>query len=179
MPPGFVFLCKYAILILFGNIYILGGLMMPLIFTALVVLTIDLLSKYIVQSNMELYQSIPVVENIFHITYILNPGAAFGMLAYKTSFFVAVSAALILGVVFFYRRIARETLLVKLSLGMVAGGAVGNLIDRIRYGKVVDFLDFRVWPVFNLADTAIVIGVGLLILEIMRRPEQQDMEGEK
>nr|WP_204617640.1 signal peptidase II [Desulforadius tongensis] len=152
---------------------------MPLIFTALVVLTIDLLSKYIVQSNMELYQSIPVVENIFHITYILNPGAAFGMLAYKTSFFVAVSAALILGVVFFYRRIARETLLVKLSLGMVAGGAVGNLIDRIRYGKVVDFLDFRVWPVFNLADTAIVIGVGLLILEIMRRPEQQDMEGEK
>ncbi|MBM7855130.1 signal peptidase II [Desulfohalotomaculum tongense] len=153
--------------------------MMPLIFTALVVLTIDLLSKYIVQSNMELYQSIPVVENIFHITYILNPGAAFGMLAYKTSFFVAVSAALILGVVFFYRRIARETLLVKLSLGMVAGGAVGNLIDRIRYGKVVDFLDFRVWPVFNLADTAIVIGVGLLILEIMRRPEQQDMEGEK
>ncbi|MTI79770.1 MAG: signal peptidase II [Firmicutes bacterium] len=151
---------------------------MPLLLMTLFVLIIDLLSKYIIQSNMELYQSIPVIKNIFHITYIMNPGAAFGVLANKTIFFIGVTAALILGMAVFFKRIMQETILVKLALGMVAGGALGNMVDRVRYGEVVDFLDFRIWPVFNLADTFIVIGVGLLILEIYRRPEFQENEGD-
>ncbi|MBO8136549.1 MAG: signal peptidase II [Desulfotomaculum sp.] len=151
---------------------------MPLLTAALLVLIIDLAAKYLVQSTMELHQSIPVIKNIFHITYILNPGAAFGILAYKTAFFITVTAVLMLGLAVFYKRIMRETILVQVALGMVAGGAAGNLIDRIRYGKVVDFLDFQIWPVFNLADTAIVIGVGVLVLEVVRRPEREDVEEE-
>ncbi|MEG6617096.1 signal peptidase II [Peptococcaceae bacterium 1198_IL3148] len=135
---------------------------------AVAVLFIDLLSKHIVQSSMELNQSIPVVENIFHLTYILNPGAAFGMLANQTTFFIVITVAIIIGMMVFYKHIRREGLLVQLALGMIAGGALGNLIDRLRYGKVVDFLDFRVWPIFNLADTAIVMGVALVIWQMLK-----------
>ncbi len=149
---------------------------MRIILTAVFVLFFDLATKYIVQSRMELYQSIPVINNVFHITYILNPGAAFGMLANKTTFFIVVTAAVILAIICFYKRIVGEGVITQLALGLVAGGALGNLIDRIRYGKVVDFLDFRVWPVFNLADTAIVIGVGLLIWEVFRCHDPQKTE---
>lgn len=152
---------------------------MRIIFTAVFVLFFDLATKYIIQSRMELYQSIPVINNVFHLTYILNPGAAFGMLADQTAFFIAVTAAVMLAIICFYKRIVGESVITQIALGLVAGGAMGNLIDRIRYGKVVDFLDFRIWPVFNLADTAIVIGVGLLIWEMLRRPEpQKNEEGE-
>ncbi len=150
---------------------------MWMIIAALLVLLVDLVSKYIVQANMELYQSIPVIEGVFHLTYILNPGAAFGMLPNQTVFFIIVAAVAIVAVLVFYKRIVKEAWPVQLALGMAVGGALGNLIDRIRYGKVVDFLDFRIWPVFNLADTAIVIGVGFLIWQILRRPEtEQDRE---
>ncbi|WP_031516121.1 signal peptidase II [Desulfofalx alkaliphila] len=144
---------------------------MRLVLTALVVLFLDLWSKYIVMTKLNLYQSIPVIENIFHITYIHNPGAAFGILANQTTVFIVVTVLVLLGIAFFYKHIKNEGLPVQLALGMVAGGAVGNLIDRIRYGEVVDFLDFRIWPVFNLADTFIVIGVAFLIYDILARPD--------
>jgi signal peptidase II len=147
---------------------------MPLFLIAAVVLFVDLLSKYIIQANVELYQSIPVIENVFHITYILNPGAAFGMLANKTAFFIIVTAAVIISMLVFYKQIKQEGLLFQIALGMVAGGALGNLIDRVRYGKVVDFLDFRIWPIFNMADVAIVTGVGLLIWQILRQGNREE-----
>lgn len=152
---------------------------MKVVLLAVVVLILDQLSKYVVRVNMELYQSIPVIENIFHITYIRNPGAAFGILAQQTLFFIIITSAVLIGMAVFYRHIINEGPLVQWSMGMVAGGAVGNLIDRVRYGEVVDFFDFRIWPVFNIADIAIVLGVGLLIIEIFRRPETTEDKGEQ
>ncbi len=137
---------------------------MTLFITILLTILIDQLSKSIIQRTMELGQSIPVINNIFHVTYILNPGAAFGMLANQTVFFIIATVAVALGVIIFYFRSGQKKGMLPIALGLLLGGALGNLIDRLRYAKVVDFIDFRVWPVFNLADTAIVTGAGLLIL---------------
>lgn len=129
---------------------------------------IDLYSKFIVMNKMALGQSIPIWPEVFHLTYIQNPGAAFGMLAGKTWFFIGITALVLLGMAVGYRWISQSGALYQWALGFVAGGAIGNLRDRILYTKVIDFLDFRVWPVFNLADTAICIGVGLILLDVFR-----------
>jgi signal peptidase II len=129
---------------------------------------IDQVSKAAVQSLMFLGESIPVAPPFFHLTYIMNPGAAFGLLAYQTPLFIAVGVLLVIGVLTVYRKIPAEKALVRYGLGLVLGGALGNLADRLRYGRVVDFLDFRVWPVFNLADAAIFIGACLLVWELLR-----------
>ncbi len=129
---------------------------------------IDQVSKAAVQSLMFLGESIPVAPPFFHLTYIMNPGAAFGLLAYQTPLFIAVGVLLVIGVLAVYRKIPAEKALVRYGLGLVLGGALGNLADRLRYGRVVDFLDFRVWPVFNLADAAIFIGACLLVWELLK-----------
>lgn len=125
---------------------------------------LDQASKMFIMATMYRGQSIPVFEDIFHITFILNPGAAFGMLANRTVFFVVVTVLVIAGVVIFQWKSGRKRGLLPWSLGLIAGGALGNLVDRVRFGEVVDFLDFRIWPVFNLADSAIVVGAGLLLI---------------
>ncbi|WP_104371468.1 signal peptidase II [Desulfocucumis palustris] len=137
---------------------------MALLITVLLTILTDQLSKFLIQRAMELGQSIPVIDNIFHITYILNPGAAFGILANRTVFFIIATVLVVLGVIIFYFRSGQKKGMLPVALGLLLGGAAGNLIDRLRYAKVVDFIDFRVWPVFNLADTAIVCGAGLLVL---------------
>jgi signal peptidase II len=114
-------------------------------------------------------ESIPLIRGVFHLTYILNPGAAFGMLAYKTVFFIVMTIVVIGGIMIYNHRLVGERLVLRIALGLQVGGAIGNLIDRVRSGYVVDFLDFRVFPIFNFADTAITVGVGLLILEILRQ----------
>ena len=86
---------------------------------------------------------------------------------------------LVLGVLLFYRSLPLERVFMRYGLALVVGGALGNLVDRLRFGKVVDFLDFRVWPVFNLADSAIVIGVCLLTLDFLKDSvKKQDKESE-
>ncbi|HBX23842.1 MAG TPA: signal peptidase II [Desulfotomaculum sp.] len=137
-------------------------------FAAIVLLTLilDQFSKYIITSGMYLGESLAVFPPVFYITYVLNPGAAFGMLANQTNFFIVVSLLLIIGVLVAYRYLPRERVWTYIALGLVVGGAMGNLIDRIRLGLVIDFLDFRVWPVFNLADTAIVTGAFILVLDV-------------
>ncbi|SHJ96440.1 signal peptidase II [Desulforamulus aeronauticus] len=134
----------------------------------LVTVALDLYSKFIVMNKMVLGESIPIWTNIFHFTYIQNPGAAFGMLAGKTWFFVVITSLVLLGLAVSYRWINKAGVLYQVALGLVAGGAIGNLRDRIVYTKVIDFLDFRIWPVFNLADTAICIGVALILLDALR-----------
>lgn len=132
------------------------------------VFLVDQLSKAVVQMLMYLGESIPVLPPVFYLTYIMNPGAAFGLLAYQTHLFVGVTVLLVAGVLLGYRRLPPDRPLMRYGLALVVGGALGNLVDRLRFGRVVDFLDFRVWPVFNLADTAIVIGAGLLVWELLR-----------
>jgi signal peptidase II len=126
------------------------------------VLLIDQGSKAAVQMLMYLGESIPVLPPVFYLTYIMNPGAAFGILPNQKVLFITTGILLIVAVLVGYRKIPPEKKLLRFSLGLVLGGALGNLLDRLRFGRVVDFLDFRVWPVFNLADTAIFIGVCLL-----------------
>lgn len=146
--------------------------MLAVYLIGLLVLFFDQLTKYWVQNSMLPRDSIPLIPGVFHLTYVQNTGAAFGFLRGKTLFFIVV-AVLVLGfIIFLAPRLSREKPLLGLVFGLLLGGALGNLIDRIRFGYVIDFLDFRVWPVFNIADMAIVVGVCFLIWEIwFRTPE--------
>lgn len=149
---------------------------MPVLFLAFIIIAIDWLSKYYIETHMSIGMSIPVIRDFFHITYIVNPGAAFGILEYQTGFFIFVSVAMIAAAIWYVPRIPVRYRLLRWGIGMQAGGAIGNLIDRIRCGGVVDFLDFRIWPVFNVADMAIVAGVGCILvtlLYVMRKEEEK------
>lgn len=136
---------------------------MLLLLIAAFVVVVDQLTKYLVTSNMIEGMGIPIVDGIFHLTFILNPGAAFGILENNRWFFV-ITAVSVLLFLFYYRRIIMaEPKVVQVGTALFAGGAMGNLLDRIRTGLVVDFFDFRIWPIFNMADIAICLGVGLIL----------------
>lgn len=115
---------------------------MPIVLLALVVVGLDRLVKNYIQSHMIPGMSIAVINNVFHITYILNPGAAFGLLEHQTAFFIGIAGVLFAAVVYFYPRIPPGNWLLRGGIGLMLGGAAGNFIDRIRTGYVVDFLDF-------------------------------------
>lgn len=139
-----------------------------------ITLVIDQLSKYFVQANMLCGESIPILSPVFYLTYIQNPGAAFGILAHQTLFFVVVTL-IVIGIIFYiYQFVVKRNEYMYIALGLLTGGAIGNLIDRLRIGRVVDFLDFRIWPVFNLADTAIVLGAGILVYYVWKHGEKKE-----
>lgn len=132
------------------------------------VLFLDQVSKIIISSKMYLGQSTPVIDNIFHITYIYNPGAAFGIMPDRTWIFISASFLVAMGIiVYYYRQKVRKTG-ITWSFALILGGTLGNLVDRIRFGQVVDFIDFRIWPVFNLADIAIVSGAAILFMLVWK-----------
>lgn len=146
------------------------------------VIVIDQLSKQHIMQTMRLHESIPIVPNLFSFTYIRNPGAAFGLLAgssnaFRMVFFglTSIFALVLLGTIL-YRMPEREWM-GRLSVSAILGGAVGNLIDRLRFGEVIDFLDVYIdsyhWPAFNVADSAITVGVIFLIIHFMF--EKQDV----
>ncbi len=146
--------------------------------TLFIVLLMDQLTKFFINSSFALYESLSVIPGLFNITSIRNPGAAFGFLAdadpsFRSVFFLAVSVVAISAIVFVIWKLKADELLSTFGLSLILGGAVGNLIDRIRLGEVIDFLDFHLglyhWPAFNIADSAISIGAVLLILEIIRK----------
>jgi signal peptidase II len=140
-------------------------------------LSLDVLTKYLVARHLVFSDKIEVVEGFFYLTHVRNPGAAFGLFAtapatWRLSFFIGISLLALGIVVSFFRKLAPGDRLSSLALGFIAGGALGNLIDRIFRHEVVDFLHFKLWqgyswPDFNLADTFIVVGVGLLVLELL------------
>ncbi len=140
---------------------------MLILATGAAVFALDLASKKVVRTLMTPHQSIPLIPNVFHLTYVLNPGAAFGLFAYKTNYFILVTIAVIVLIIAYGRRLAGDSRLLQASFGLELGGALGNLVDRLVTGKVTDFLDIRVWPVFNLADTAIVIGVAFFAIDVL------------
>lgn len=135
---------------------------MPVFLIAFAVTVADQLTKEFIRSVMMLHESIPVIDGYFHITYILNRGAAFGLLEDQRWFFLVVALALYV-VYFFIRHRLPAHWLVTTGTGLLLGGALGNAIDRAFRGAVVDFFDFRIWPVFNVADIAICVGVGFLL----------------
>lgn len=137
---------------------------------ALTVLLFDRLTKVAVMSQMRLGESIEVVPSLFYITRTFNTGAAFGIMAGKTGLFTVVALVVILMVFRISSGMDKSDRLMNVALGLVLGGAAGNLYDRLRFGGVVDFIDFRLWPaVFNVADAAIVCGVLLFAVRVYRR----------
>ncbi len=142
---------------------------MKAIYASIIVLILDRLTKIWIVNSMELYESIPILQNIFHITYVRNPGGAFGILASRPGFFILANVLIIALLIYIYRDLSPAPLLVTAAVGMMIGGALGNLYDRIAFGTVIDFLDFRIWPVFNVADMGIVMGAGLLAIYLLRQ----------
>lgn len=141
---------------------------------------IDRLLKVLIQTNFVPGESLKVIPKIFHLTFVLNPGAAFGLLAGRTWIFVVTALLVVGGVIYGQFRIPKKEVLLRLAIGMIGGGALGNLYDRLVIGRVVDYLDFQIWPfVFNFADSMIVIGVGILMLQLFRSEKaQKDLEKE-
>lgn len=134
---------------------------------AILVALLDQFSKFFISRSISPGQSISVVKNIFHLTPISNTGAAFGILKSQTIFFTAVSIFTAIAIIIYIRK-KRDNLPSRdIALALILGGASGNIIDRLRLGYVVDFLDFRVWPVFNVADSAITIGALLLLVSLL------------
>ena len=113
-------------------------------------------------------QSVPVVGDLARLTYVSNRGAAFGILQDRTLFFIVVGSIVVAVILASYRYFPLTSGVLNLALGLQLGGALGNLADRVRFGYVVDFIDVGIWPVFNLADFAIVVGVGILALHLFR-----------
>lgn len=131
------------------------------------VVIIDRLTKYFFCSNLSHGRSIKVIPGIFHLTLVFNTGSAFGLFKDWTAFFIMTSIIVIALIFFHCLRYRHKDIFLILSLGLILGGAVGNLIDRILFGYVIDFFDFRVWPVFNIADSSITIGAALLVLKVL------------
>lgn len=134
---------------------------------ASLVLFLDRFTKVIAYNSLSEIQSIKVLGNIFHLTLVLNKGAAFGLLKDERLFFVSISVLAISLIIFYAYRHDRNNFFISSALGLVLGGAVGNLFDRIKFGYVVDFLDFRVWPVFNIADSCITTGTAILVFSLL------------
>jgi signal peptidase II len=138
---------------------------------------LDQLTKWWISRTLGYADEIPVIDGFFHLTHVRNPGAAFGILAtspepVRIFFFIGVALVAIALILSFFHKLAPGDRFSALSLGLILSGAIGNLIDRVRFGEVVDFLHFRLWggytwPDFNLADSFIVVGVMLLVIELL------------
>lgn len=133
------------------------------------VILFDQLSKVLTLKYLAPIKDIPIIENIFHLTYVENRGAAFGMLQNQKIFFV-ITTIIILGAIYFYVRNNKPNRFMAISLSLIVGGAIGNFIDRIRLGFVVDYFNFTLinFPVFNIADSAVVIGAFLVSIYIIK-----------
>jgi lipoprotein signal peptidase len=131
------------------------------------VVIIDRLTKYFLFKNLAEGESVRVIPGLFHITLVLNSGAAFGILKGSSPFFMISAGLVIIFISLYAWRGGCKDLPTLLAMSLLLGGAVGNLIDRITFGYVIDFLDFRIWPVFNIADAAITIGAFILAIRLL------------
>jgi len=130
------------------------------------VVIVDRLTKYIFR-NLSEGESVRVVPGLFHITLVLNSGAAFGLFKGRSVFFTVSTVIVIAFICFYIIRGGCKDLLMLTALGLILGGAAGNLIDRVAFGYIIDFLDFRIWPVFNIADASITIGAFILAVRLI------------
>lgn len=150
-----------------------------LVLTAVLSLGWDQLTKASVYRTLapgESWAPVPAAFHLFAVSHVPNSGAAFGLFPSQGNIFLLVALAVSAAILFYHRRIARGERRLQVALGLIVGGALGNGLDRLLYGYVVDFLDFHIWPIFNFADVAIVAGVLMLALngdEEERRSEEQ------
>ena len=136
------------------------------------IIGLDQFFKAKIMSSMVPGESIPVISDFFHITYVLNPGAAFGILPNQRVFFLLIGAILLGLAAYFYPKLKKTEKILKFGAISLVSGATANLIDRAQSGQVTDFIDFRVWPVFNIADVAIIIGMFVMIYAILFKVEE-------
>ena len=150
---------------------------------SLAVILLDAITKWLVASRIDLHEAVPLIPNLFQLVHVRNSGAAFGIGANAESQFVPVllnvgAIGVFCIVVVYALRTAVTDRLLQTGLHLILGGAIGNLLDRFRFRYVIDFLDFYVtvggrehhWPAFNVADSAICIGIGLLFLDMRKKP---------
>lgn len=138
-----------------------------------VVFGLDRLSKWLVLQRFQEGESVPLVF-FFHLTRVNNTGAAFGI--FRNSGLLLIATSIFCIALLCVMILRRQPALTSFATALILGGALGNLYDRLRYGYVVDFLDFRVWPVFNVADSAISVGIFLIFVEIFLR-QKKDPSG--
>lgn len=132
------------------------------------IVAIDQAVKYIIAANFSAGESVPVILNIFHITYVQNRGAAFSTFMGQRMMLIGLPVVLIAALAFYYYRYGKEEhWTLRLAISLIIAGGIGNLIDRVFRGFVVDMFDFIVWPVFNVADIAVCIGCGALVLYVI------------
>ena len=158
-------------------------LVYPLPFLIIILLSVvilDQVTKYIVQQNMTLHASIPVLSDYVRLTYIHNPGAAFGIMPGNRWLFLALSLVACGVMIYYFYALPADERWGRRALMGILGGAVGNLIDRVRFGEVTDFVDVGIgtyrWPVFNVADMAVTIGVAILFLRLSSLPKNEKQE---
>ncbi len=140
---------------------------MLLYFIALGLILFDQLTKFLILGFLSGAESAPVLPGIFHLSLVHNAGIAFGLFQNNPYLLTIIISLCVLVLIFYSGRIRQKGLLEQIAYGLILGGAIGNLIDRFRFGWVVDFLDFRIWPVFNVADSAITVGVILFAWKII------------
>ena len=150
-----------------------------LLLIAGLVVVVDQVTKWLIVQNFQMHEALPVIPDFFDLVYVRNKGAAFGFLAdtgFRVPFLLTTTMIAVVFLVWFYRQLKPEQVLSRSALSMVLGGAIGNLIDRLRLGEVIDFLDVHWfqhhWPAFNVADSAICVGVGMLLLAQWRDSRQ-------
>jgi signal peptidase II len=148
---------------------------------AAVIFALDQASKYLVLQNIPeggSWSFFPALAKVFKFTHITNTGAAFGSFPGFGDIFKFVAVAVIIAIVLFYYHLPTEVIWVRVSLGLQLGGAMGNLLDRLVHpsGAVVDFIDIGFWPIFNLADLSIVVGVSILAYFVWDEENQQRRE---
>ena len=140
------------------------------------ILVLDQWTKYVVEQRLPLYRKVEVISGFFNLTHVRNPGGAFGIFGGERGgigglLFVVVSLLAVGIIIYLFLKVKEEEKRLSLSLSLVLSGALGNLIDRLRYGEVVDFLEFYIssfhWPAFNIADSAICMGIGLMAWELL------------
>jgi len=133
-----------------------------------VIVALDQFVKYTVKTSMELGQSIPIIENIFHLTYIHNYGAAFSIFQGQRAFLLILTGIMLVALlVFMIKNKNYRHWTIMTAMALIISGGIGNIIDRAVLGYVVDYLDFRVWPIFNVADIAVCVGCGLMVLYVL------------
>jgi len=147
-------------------------------------LVADQASKLYIHGSMRLYQSIPVLDGLFNITYLRNKGAAFSFLAnasWRIPFFITVTLVAAVVILVALRKLREDQRLLQAALAMIFSGAIGNLIDRVRLGEVIDFLDVYWksyhWPAFNVADSLICVGVALVAFDMLQEERRQLRQG--
>lgn len=147
---------------------------LKIILVVVVAVALDQITKVIIRSSFFLHESIALIGNFLRFTYVENPGMAFGIRIGQNKFFTFFSLFASIALVIYLYRIRNEKFLPRFALALILGGAIGNLIDRVLFGQVADFIDFGWWPVFNIADMAVSIGMALLIILVLF-----DKEGKK